>query len=270
MEGHARSSLVAAAVGGATVAAALAGAGDRGLDRVVASAHAQATSSVRGTVRAAPSRPGLAARPDQGLADVRIAFTRTAGAGAVPAPVTTGASGGFTAAGFDPDGRYEARARFGASGRVGTRTRGSGMAKVRVVLARVGGGSAPAAVETDAHGDWRPEGFDADAVYRATPARGLFTFDPPTLELRGAAGEVVRDAAVDVPDTFALAGRSRRPDGRALAGAVLQAKVPLRAGELPCATAGADRAFRLEGLRTGEARVDNHCPRPDERPRRMR
>lgn len=75
---------------------------------------------------------------------------------------------------------------------------GKGIAGVAMNFTRVSGtGDTPAAVSTNAKGKWQQGGFAAGAVYRVTPVKAGYSFDPPNRQVSkaGAANFVSVDAA---------------------------------------------------------------------------
>lgn len=88
---------------------------------------------------------------------------------------------------------------FAASGRV-TDSAGAGMTGVSLAFSLVSGtGSVPAAVSTNASGDWTASGFVAGSTYRATPSKSGSTFSPASSDFSAAATSLNFAAAAPPP-----------------------------------------------------------------------
>lgn len=71
-----------------------------------------------------------------------------------------------------------ATSSFNASGRV-TTSSGTGVSGATMTFSRVSGvGTIPAAIQTDANGNWSQSGFRSGTTYRVTPSKSSYTFTP--------------------------------------------------------------------------------------------
>ena len=202
------------------------------------------TFSASGKVSAADAR---------GIPGVRLRFSRVTGTGAVPGEVVTDEKGLWNQAGFErgtvyritptrlevdvfapraidnlsgppPNAPTQAINQnfqitiptFRASGRVGTRTRGTGLANLTIVFSRrSGAGQVPPSVTTNERGEWTQQGFEMGTAYAATPA-GPFSFAPTTIPFLNTESPDLRDRDFTVPDTFAIGGRLTTTDAEVL------------------------------------------------------
>lgn len=156
-----------------------------------------------------------------GVAGVTITFLRNIGSGSLPGSVVTSLDGHWTQSGFEtltsyvvnlsrPGFTFQPAAAtfsgarsdfnfegttdpFSFSGKVTTSFKnldsGSspevGVSGTTISFARVSGpGRVPRAVTTDSSGHWTQSGFEGDTVYRASPNKQGFDFNPTSAEFR--------------------------------------------------------------------------------------
>jgi hypothetical protein len=156
-----------------------------------------------------------------GVSGVTITFLRNLGRGSLPSSVVTGADGRWSQSGFETQTSYTANLNkvgfnfqpaagvfngprsdlnfegttdpFVKSGKVTTSvsnidSRSSsevGVSGATISFARVSGpGRVPTAVTTDSSGHWTQSGFEGNTVYRASPIKQGFDFNPTSAEFR--------------------------------------------------------------------------------------
>jgi hypothetical protein len=191
----------------------------------------------------------------RGIPGVKIGFTLVSGTGLTPGEVETDAGGRWRQGGFSREGVYQIRLRrlpgdtfntakndilrfpagvinvsikdfqitipkVVASGKVRTRTRGTGLGNVTITFSvESGAGQVPAAITTNALGEWSQQ-FEIGAQYKATASKGGFQFTPAliTLSLLGAGGAqpggLIRNLDFSVPDVLDVGGVITASDSR--------------------------------------------------------
>jgi hypothetical protein len=184
----------------------------------------------------------------RGIPQVKIRFSLVSGTGAVPAEVVTDEQGRWSQTGFERGTVYRITPsrlavdtfnprsidnltspppnavaqtathnflitipKFKVSGRVATKSRGTGIANVTVkFFLRLGAGQVPASVTTNERGEWSQEGFEMGTRYAATAT--AFPFAPTAVIFSSSESTQLRDVDFVVPDTFAIGGRLTTTD----------------------------------------------------------
>ncbi len=177
---------------------------------------------------------------------VALTFTRQSGSGPIPASAHTDAQGqwhqiGFQTGttylitpsavgfGFSPANRTASDGAIGldftglpqaaVSGRVVSSTTGAGVAGVTMTFLLVSGSTGvPAAVQTDAQGNYSQTGFVVGTSYLVTPAKAGFNFTPSSLAFVGSSSGLNFSGA---PVPFSITGRVTDSSGAGSSGVTL-------------------------------------------------
>lgn len=207
-----------------------------------------------------------------------MTFSRVSGTGNVPAAVTTDADGNWSQAGFDPGTTYQVTpskagysftpttlnfdaasttlnftgsqtitTMFGVSGRV--TSGGIALSGSILTFSRVSGtGSVPAAVTTDANGNWSQTGFAPRTTYRVTPSKAGYKFAPTYLKFKAAS---TRLNFTGSPTMFGVSGKVIS-GGIALSGITLTYSRVSGTGSVPAAvTTDANGNWSQTGFASG-------------------
>ena len=187
-----------------------------------------------------------------------LTFTRVSGNGNLPGPVQAGANGNWSQSGFQPGTTYRVTpsksgcdftppsrdfdaARndlnftcfFGLAGHV-TTSGNAGLAGVTLTFTRVSGtGGIPAAVQTDANGNWSQTGFADGSVYRVTPSKSGFTFTPPPVDVNGANSGINFVGTPTTQSGYTVSGRVTDGNGMPIAGVMLSFSLASGNGNVP-------------------------------------